>query len=143
MAHSILDNCIGCGACARACPVHAIEGALKSRHAINAKRCIDCGVCGMSCPAGAVMDASGRVCARVPVKERRIPVIDGELCSACQICVTFCAAKALAISEPRARAGALGPGRGKDAGALPGMVRKTGNRPRRRERRALRLSHLG
>ena len=98
MAHSILDNCIGCGACARACPVHAIEGTLKSRHAINAKRCIDCGVCGMSCPAGAVMDASGRVCARVPVKERRIPVIDGELCSACQICVTFCAAKALAIS---------------------------------------------
>ena len=103
MAHSILDNCIGCGACARACPVHAIEGALKSRHAINAKRCIDCGVCGMSCPAGAVMDASGKVCARVPVKERRIPVIDGELCSACQICVTFCAAKALAISEPRTR----------------------------------------
>ena len=103
MAHSILDNCIGCGACARACPVHAIEGALKSRHAINAKRCIDCGVCGMICPAGAVMDASGRVCARVPVKERRIPVIDGELCSACQICVSFCAAKALAISEPRFR----------------------------------------
>ena len=82
MAHSILDNCIGCGACARACPVHAIEGALKSRHAINAKRCIDCGVCGMSCPAGAVLDASGKVCARVPLKERRIPVIDAGLCSA-------------------------------------------------------------
>ena len=52
---------------------------------------------------GAVLDASGKVCARVPLKERRIPVIDAGLCSACQICVTFCAAKALAISEPRQR----------------------------------------
>ena len=50
------------------------------------------------------MDASDRgLRARACKGERRIPVIDGELCSACQICVTFCAAKALAISEPRVR----------------------------------------
>lgn len=76
---------------------------MKSRHTINAEALHRLRRLRPELPAGAVMDASGRVCARVPVKERRIPVIDGELCSACQICVTFCAAKALAISEPRAR----------------------------------------
>ena len=96
------DKCKGCTTCLKRCPTEAIR-IRDGKASIIGERCIDCGVCGMSCPAGAVMDASGRVCARVPVKERRIPVIDGELCSACQICVTFCAAKALAISEPRAR----------------------------------------
>lgn len=101
MAHVIGENCIGCTACARACPVHAISGAPKARHEINARRCVDCGVCGMSCPVGAVRNAAGEVCRRVPVKERPRPVIDEALCSACQLCVFFCAAKALAISAPR------------------------------------------
>lgn len=73
MAHTIGENCIGCASCARACPVHAIEGAPKSRHVINARRCVDCGVCGMSCPVGAVKNAAGEVCRRVPPKERPAP----------------------------------------------------------------------
>ena len=87
MAHTIGENCIGCASCARACPVHAIGGAPKSRHVINARRCVDCGVCGMSCPVGAVKNAAGEVCRRVPPKERPRPVIDQALCSACQLCV--------------------------------------------------------
>lgn len=101
MAFCIGDKCIGCGACARECPVHAVEGEPKVRHAINARRCVECGVCGMSCPVGAVTDAAGNVCQRVARKDRPKPEINSRKCSACQICITFCPAKALSISPPR------------------------------------------
>ena len=49
------DKCRGCTACARKCPVGAIEGKVKEAHAINTDKCIKCGVCMSTCKFGAVV----------------------------------------------------------------------------------------
>lgn len=103
MAYFITEACIGCGACKRGCPVFAVVGGAKERHAINPDRCVECGVCGRVCPKGAVADAMGRPCSRVPKNEWPKPLIDTEICSACGICVDACAAGALEISSPAFR----------------------------------------
>lgn len=48
------ETCIGCSACARRCPSHAIEGEPKKTHVINSDKCIKCGNCFTVCPNGAV-----------------------------------------------------------------------------------------
>ena len=100
MPYSITNDCIGCTACARNCPVEAIAGAPKQQHVVNRKRCVSCGVCGRVCPKGAVVDGHGNPCAAVPRAQWKKPVIDGGLCSACSMCVTVCRAQALSISPP-------------------------------------------
>ena len=49
------EKCIGCTACARACPVSAISGAVKKPHSIDKSKCIKCGACMEKCKFGAVM----------------------------------------------------------------------------------------
>ncbi len=51
----IADKCKGCTACARKCPVNAIQGAVKEVHTIDTEKCIKCGVCMSTCKFGAIV----------------------------------------------------------------------------------------
>ncbi|MFW5725134.1 MAG: NADH-ubiquinone oxidoreductase-F iron-sulfur binding region domain-containing protein [Bacteroidota bacterium] len=50
----IPDNCTGCTACARGCPVNAIEGEKKQIHHILQDVCIKCGICFTKCKFKAI-----------------------------------------------------------------------------------------
>jgi len=56
MQYSIIaENCCGCTACARNCPVNAITGERKGIHVINQATCIKCGACIEKCKFNAVI----------------------------------------------------------------------------------------
>ncbi len=48
-------KCIGCTACARACPVDCISGKVKEVHVIDQEKCIKCGACYEACKFDAVI----------------------------------------------------------------------------------------
>lgn len=52
--HIIEENCVGCTACARKCPVNCISGEKKQVHNINQDLCIKCGNCLDVCKFNAV-----------------------------------------------------------------------------------------
>ncbi len=50
----VTDNCTGCTACARVCPVQAITGEVKKPHEINPEICTRCGLCIETCNFNAI-----------------------------------------------------------------------------------------
>ncbi|MDR0531308.1 MAG: 4Fe-4S binding protein [Oscillospiraceae bacterium] len=103
MSYHITEDCIGCTACSRLCPVFAISGERGKLHTINEKRCVECGVCGRICTKNAVENTAGDRLPKLPRKEWPKPVIQQDGCSACQMCVAACTPGALSLSLPRFR----------------------------------------
>jgi len=66
------EMCVGCGACASACPFDAIEWSATGLPVVNDASCKGCGVCSVECPMGAMQ-------LRYFKDEQLIPAVDGLL----------------------------------------------------------------
>jgi thioredoxin reductase (NADPH) len=68
-------QCIGCGACVRACPEHGVLGMVSGKATlIHAAKCVGHGLCAEQCPVGAIKLQLG-----VPGRSANLPVVNENL----------------------------------------------------------------
>jgi len=94
--YQITEECTGCGMCRQWCPVKAIRGHKKKRHVIESQ-CISCGVCGRVCGYGAILDDTGCLTRRIPIREWFNPAWDYFLCNGCGKCAAVCPVRCIQI----------------------------------------------
>lgn len=92
MSYSIIETCIGCTACVKACPVNAIAGQRGEMHVIHPDICVDCGLCGYVCPPEAILDFNNVVATRFKRRKDsdRVAVVNTDRCTACDFCFDVC-----------------------------------------------------
>lgn len=90
MAYWITENCIGCTACVRICPVQAITGERKQHHEIIVEMCIDCGACSRVCPSDAIEDGLHTPTQHMKRALWPKPEIDPASCVCCGVCIQAC-----------------------------------------------------
>ena len=66
------DTCVGCGACASACPFDAITWSDFGKPIVNVEACTGCGICSATCPVAAMQ-------LRLFRDEQVLPAIEGLL----------------------------------------------------------------
>jgi ferredoxin len=94
---SINQDCTGCTACVKRCPVDAIKGRRKGQHDIDPDLCIDCGACAPVCSDNAIFDTQGN---RIMFKKKKawpFAFVDEINCVGCEKCVDECPFDALHI----------------------------------------------
>ena len=69
LADGVAETCVGCGACAKVCPMDAIE-MKDGRAGVRSRDCIGCGLCVSRCPAGALRLGKRPGAADKPERER-------------------------------------------------------------------------
>lgn len=98
MAYQISDDCKGCGACAKKCPEHAIEGKVKVRFDIDPFLCVECGTCFSTCPWGAIIDPKGNRSPRKGKNQKQTKArVESAFCAGCQNCYLNCPQNAIRV----------------------------------------------